>query len=36
MMSQNKPLKRLDPTWWRKVTDGYDQQATISRTVARA
>ena len=21
-----KPLKRLDPTWWCKVSDGYDQQ----------
>ena len=28
-----KPLKRLDPTWWRKVTDGYDQQDGRARLV---
>ncbi len=28
-----KPLKRLDPTWWRKVADGYDQQDGRARLV---
>ena len=28
-----KPLKRLDPTWWRKVSDGYDQQDGRARLV---
>lgn len=28
-----KPLKRLDPTWWRKVTDGYAQQDGRARLV---
>lgn len=28
-----KPLKRLDPTWWRKVPDGYDQQDGRARLV---
>lgn len=28
-----KPLKRLDPTWWRKVPDGYDQQDGRARMV---
>jgi hypothetical protein len=28
-----KLLKRLDPTWWRKVTDGYDQQDGRARLV---
>lgn len=27
------PLKRLDPTWWRKVADGYDQQDGRARLV---
>lgn len=28
-----KPLKRLDPSWWRKVADGYDQQDGRARLV---
>lgn len=28
-----KPLKRLDPTWWRKVAVGYDQQDGRGRLV---
>ena len=28
-----KPLKRLDPTWWRKIADGYDQQDGRARLV---
>ena len=28
-----KPPKRLDPTWWRKVSDGYDQQDGRARLV---
>ena len=28
-----KPLKPLDPTWWRKVADGYDQQDGRARLV---
>ena len=28
-----KPLKRLDPTWWRKAADGYDQQDGRARLV---
>ncbi len=33
-----KPLKRLDPTWWRKVADGYDPQdgrASLVRLTTR-
>ena len=30
-----KPLKRLDPTWWRKVNDGYEQQDGRARLVRR-
>ncbi len=26
MRTEAKPLKRLDPTWWAKRSDGYDQQ----------
>ena len=28
-----RPLKRLDPTWWRKVPSGYDQQDGRGRLV---
>lgn len=28
-----RPLQRLDPTWWRKVTDGYEQQDGRGRLV---
>ena len=28
-----KSLKRLDPTWWQKVADGYDQQDGRARLV---
>ena len=28
-----KPLKRLEPSWWRKVADGYDQQDGRARLV---
>jgi hypothetical protein len=28
-----KPLKQLDPTWWRKVAGGYDQQDSRARLV---
>lgn len=33
MTTQGTPLKRLDPTWWRKVVDGYDQQDGRARLV---
>lgn len=34
MTAQGKSsLKRLDPTWWRKVSDGYDQQDGRARLV---
>ena len=32
-MKPVKPLRRLDPTWWRKVADGYDQQDGRARLV---
>jgi hypothetical protein len=28
-----RPLKRLDPTWWRKIADGYDQQDGRARLI---
>ena len=31
-----KPLKRLDPTWWREAPNGYDQRATEPALIAWA
>ena len=28
-----RPLQRLDPTWWRKIADGYEQQDGRGRLV---
>ena len=33
MTPRDRPLKRLDPTWWSKRPDGYDQQNGRARLV---